>query len=119
MFRDFAIATAFGVKLDAERKAGSRGRALALVVSTVLSLPGCRLAFGYTDAVSMATIGGGAVTFIVGPVTGAALGASSDVVARGIAAAGVIKFTAIMIVTPLVAKAAGLNFLRCSHCMAG
>lgn len=56
----------------------------------------------------MATIGGGAVTFIVGPVTGAALGASSDVIALSIAA-GVIKSIAIMIVTPLVAKAAGLN----------
>ena len=65
-------------------------------------------AFGYTDAVSMATIGGGAVTFIVGPVTGAALGASSDVIALSIAA-GVIKSIAIMIVTPLVAKPAGLN----------
>ncbi|MCL7680012.1 malonate transporter subunit MadM, partial [Klebsiella pneumoniae] len=50
----------------------------------------------------------GAVTFIVGPVTGAALGASSDVIALSIAA-GVIKSIAIMIVTPLVAKAAGLN----------
>ena len=52
--------------------------------------------------------GGGAVTFIVGTVTGAALGASSDVIALSIAA-GVIKSIAIMIVTPLVAKAAGLN----------
>ena len=48
------------------------------------------------------------MTFIVGPVTGAALGASSDVIALSIAA-GVIKSIAIMIVTPLVAKAAGLN----------
>ena len=38
-------------------------------------------AFGYTSAVDMATIGGGAATFIVGPVTGAALGASSEVIA--------------------------------------
>ncbi|HCT8728082.1 TPA: malonate transporter subunit MadM [Klebsiella pneumoniae] len=111
MFRDFAIiATAFGVKLDELKKAGLAG-ALALVVSTVLSFYLGAIvawAFGYTDAVSMATIGGGAVTFIVGPVTGAALGASSDVIALSIAA-GVIKSIAIMIVTPLVAKAAGLN----------
>jgi malonate transporter MadM subunit len=110
MFRDFAIiATAFGVKLDELKKRASR--ALALVVSTVLSFYLGAIvawAFGYTDAVSMATIGGGAVTFIVGPVTGAALGASSDVIALSIAA-GVIKSIAIMIVTPLVAKAAGLN----------
>lgn len=111
MFRDFAIiATAFGVKLDELKKAGLAG-ALALVVSTVLSFYLGAIvawAFGYTDAVSMATIGGGAVTFIVGPVTGAALGASSDVIALSIAA-GVIKSIAIMIVTPLAAKAAGLN----------
>ena len=34
-------------------------------------------AFGYTDAVSMTTIGAGAVTYIVGPVTGAAIGAAA------------------------------------------
>ncbi len=110
MFRDFAIiATAFGVKLD-ELKSGPRGRAGAGRLHRALLLPGAIVAraFGYTDAVSMATIGGGAVTFIVGPVTGAALGASSDVIALSIAA-GVIKSIAIMIVTPLVAKAAGLN----------
>ena len=45
---------------------------------------------------------------VVGPVTGAALGASSDVIALSIAA-GVIKSIAVMILTPLVAKAAGLN----------
>ncbi len=111
MFRDFAIiSTAFGVKLDELKKAGLAG-ALALVVSTVLSFYRRAIvawAFGYSAAVRLATIGGGAVTFIVGPVTGAALGASSDVIALS-SAAGVIKSTAIMIVTPLVAKAAGLN----------
>ena len=59
MFRDFAIiATAFGVKLDELKKAGLAG-ALALVVSTVLSFYLGAIvawAFGYTDAVSMATI---------------------------------------------------------------
>ena len=39
------------------------------------------VAFGYPDAVSMTTIGAGAATYIVGPVTGTAIGASSDVVA--------------------------------------
>ena len=111
MFRDFAIiSTAFGVKLEELKKAGMAG-ALALVISTVLSFYLGAIvawAFGYTDAISMATIGAGAVTFIVGPVTGAALGASSDVIALSIAA-GVIKSIAVMILTPLVAKAAGLN----------
>ncbi len=43
------------------------------------------MAFGYTDAISMTTIGAGAVTYIVGPVTGAAIGATSDVMALSIA----------------------------------
>ena len=111
MFRDFAIiSTAFGVKLEELKKAGLAGL-LALIISTVLSFYlGAVVAwvFGYTDAVSMSTIGAGAVTFIVGPVTGAALGATSDVIALSIAA-GVIKSIAVMILTPLVAKAAGLT----------
>jgi hypothetical protein len=37
------------------------------------------VAFGYRDAVSVSTIGAGAATYIVGPVTGAALGAASGV----------------------------------------
>ena len=64
--------------------------------------------FGYTDTVSMATIGAGAVTFIVGPVTGAALGASSPVIAISIAA-GVVKSILVMILTPLMAPYIGLN----------
>ena len=111
MLRDFAIvSTAYGVDLGLIRKAGVTG-VVSLVLGIVLSfIVGgvVALMFGYTDAVSMATIGGGAVTFIVGPVTGAALGASSDVIALSIAA-GVIKSIAVMILTPLVAKAAGLN----------
>ena len=43
------------------------------------------LAFGYSDAVSVTTIGAGAITYIVGPVTGAALGADSTVMALSIA----------------------------------
>lgn len=61
MFRDFAIiSTAFGVKRRTE-KAGMAG-ALALVISTVLSFYLGAIvarAFGYTDAISMATIGAG------------------------------------------------------------
>ncbi|MCL1817099.1 MAG: malonate transporter subunit MadM, partial [Clostridiales bacterium] len=66
------------------------------------------LAFGYRDAASLATIGAGAVTFIVGPVTGAAVGASSDVVAISIAA-GVVKSIVVMICTPLIAPLVKLN----------
>ncbi|MBR2499814.1 MAG: malonate transporter subunit MadM, partial [Clostridia bacterium] len=64
-------------------------------------------AFGYRDAVSVCTIASGAVTFIVGPVTGTALGADSTVITISIAA-GVIKSIIVMIITPVVAKYIGL-----------
>lgn len=106
MLRDFAIvATAFEVHPGEARRAGWIG-ALALLLGTVV--PFCvgvcvARAFGYTDAVSLTTIGAGAVTYIVGPVTGAAIGASSDVMALSIAT-GVIKAIIVMVSTPVAAK---------------
>ncbi len=106
MLRDFAIvATAFEVQATEARRAGWIG-ACALLLGTVLPfiVGACvARAFGYTDAVSMTTIGAGAVTYIVGPVTGAAIGASSDVMALSIAT-GVIKAILVMIATPVAAK---------------
>ena len=64
--------------------------------------------WGYRDAVSLATIGAGACTYIVGPVTGAALGASSEVIALSIAA-GVVKTIAVTIFTPILAEKIRLN----------
>ena len=64
---------------------------------------GMASAFGYTDAVTLTTIGAGAVTYIVGPVTGTAIGASSDVIALSIAT-GVIKAIIVMVATPAAAK---------------
>ncbi|MEI2388031.1 malonate transporter subunit MadM [Breoghania sp. JC706] len=111
VFRDFAIvATAFGVKLEELKKAGIPG-VVALCVSMILSVvigAATAYAFGYTSPVDMATIGGGAATFIVGPVTGTALGASSDVIALSVAA-GVVKSISVMILTPFLAKIAGLD----------
>jgi len=63
---------------------------------------------GYADPVSLATIGAGACTFIVGPVTGTALGASSEVIAISIAT-GVIKTIFVTILTPLLARRIGLD----------
>jgi len=63
---------------------------------------------GYHDIKSVVTIGAGACTFIVGPVTGNAIGASSDVIAISIAI-GVIKSVLVTVMTPLVAKRIGLN----------
>jgi len=111
MLRDFAIvSTAFGARLEEIKKCGLAGTlslfigvGSAYVVGVALAL-----AFGYTDTVSLATIGAGAVTFIVGPVTGAALGASSPVIAISIAA-GVVKSILVMILTPIIAKSIGLD----------
>lgn len=111
MLRDFAIiATAYGADLSAIKKAGWVG-ALSVVIGVVLSFvvgAVVALAFGYGDAISITTIGAGAATYIVGPVTGTALGASSEVVALSIAA-GLVKSILVMIGTPLVAKYIGLN----------
>lgn len=111
MFRDFAIiATAFGASFDEIKKAGFSG-VLSLVIGVIVSFiagVAFALAFGYTDAISLTTIGAGAVTYIVGPVTGAALGASSEVITISIAA-GLVKSIVTMIGTPFIAKYIGLD----------
>jgi malonate transporter MadM subunit len=63
---------------------------------------------GYQDAKSITTIGAGACTFIVGPVTGAAVGANSAVIAISIAV-GVIKSIFVTISTPFLAKRLGID----------
>ena len=66
------------------------------------------LIFGYNDAVSITTIGAGAATYIVGPVTGSALSADSDVIALSVAV-GLIKSILVMILTPFIAPYIKLN----------
>jgi malonate transporter MadM subunit len=114
MLRDFAIvATAFGVDFAEIRKAGLSG-VVALLAGVVVSFivgAAVAYAFGYTDAVSMTTIGAGAATYIVGPVTGTAIGASSEVIALSVAA-GLIKSVLVMIGTPFVARSIGLDNAR-------
>jgi malonate transporter MadM subunit len=121
MLRDFAIvATAFEVDVAQARKAGLIG-AVALGLGTVLPFVVgviVAAAYGYTDAVSLTTIGAGAITYIVGPVTGAALRASSPVIALSIAT-GVLKAVLVMIGTPFVAKAIGLNNPRSAMVFGG
>lgn len=111
MFHDFAIvSTAFGADLREIKKVGVVG-VLSLVFGLVTSwIAGVAIAymFGYRSPVDLCTIGAGVATFVVGPVTGAALGASSEVIAISIAA-GVVKSVLVMIMTPFVAKAIGLN----------
>lgn len=121
MLRDFAIvATAFEVDAIEARRAGLLG-VVALALGTVLPFlvgAGVALAFGYTDAVSVTTIGAGAITYIVGPVTGAALGASSAVMALAIAT-GVFKAVLVMVGTPLVARFIGLDNPRSAMAYGG
>jgi len=111
MFRDFAIiATAFGAKLEDIKSAGVIGAA-SIIIGVVLSFViGAVVAvvFGYTDPIAISTIGAGAVTYIVGPVTGTALGAGSDVIALSVAA-GLVKSILVMVGTPLVAGVIGLD----------
>jgi malonate transporter MadM subunit len=121
MLRDFAIvATAFEVQATEARKAGLVG-AVSLLLGTVLPfIVGALVAraFGYSDAVSMTTIGAGAVTYIVGPVTGAAIGASSDVMALSIAT-GLVKAIIVMVGTPIAARFLALKTPRSAMVFGG
>jgi len=121
MLRDFAIvATAFEVDAIEARRAGLLG-VVSLGLGTILPFIVGGLvaaAFGYTDAISITTIGAGAITYIVGPVTGAALGADSAVMALSIAT-GVFKAVLVMIGTPLVARFIGLDNPRSAMAYGG
>jgi len=121
MMRDFAIvATAFEVHVDEARRAGLIG-AVALLLGTLIPFAvGASVAWslGYTDAVAMTTIGAGAVTYIVGPVTGAAIGASSDLMALSIAT-GLIKAIMVMVFTPAAARFMGLDNPRAAMVFGG
>jgi len=111
MFRDFAIvATAYGVKIETLKHAGIVG-ALSILIGVILSFfvgAITAISFGYSDPISITTIGAGAATYIVGPVTGSALGANSEIIALSIAA-GLVKSILVMIVTPIVAPRIGLD----------
>ncbi|KAF3999084.1 malonate transporter subunit MadM [Glaciimonas immobilis] len=121
MLRDFAIvATAFEVQATEARRAGMIGVVSLLLGTLVPFIVGASVAyaFGYSDAVSMTTIGAGAVTYIVGPVTGAAIGASSDVMALSIAT-GLLKAIMVMVGTPIAARFLGLKTPRSAMVFGG
>ena len=109
--RDFTIiASSFGASVDEVKKCGWAcpislliGVSSAFMIGAIVAI-----SFGYTDAVSITTIAAGAVTFVVGPITGTALGAASEVLALSVTV-GLIKTVFIMIFTPLVAKKIGLT----------
>jgi malonate transporter MadM subunit len=111
MMRDFAIvSTAMGASFSEIKKAGFVG-ILSLFIGIIITFfigGSIGYVMGYTDVKSFTTIGAGACTFIVGPITGAAIGASSDIIAMSIAI-GVIKSIIVTICTPLIAKRIGLD----------
>ncbi len=111
MFRDFAIvSTAMGASFSIIKKTGLAG-VISLMVGVILSFfvgASIAVAMGYQDAASITTIGAGACTFVVGPVTGTAVGASSEIIAISIAT-GVVKSILVTIGTPLVAKYISLD----------
>ena len=111
MMRDFAIvSTAFGVHISELKKAGIAG-VISIFAGVIISfVVGAAVAvmFGYTDPTAITTIGAGAVTYIVGPVTGEAIGASDAVITLSVAA-GLVKSILVMIGTPLIAKRIGLD----------
>ena len=111
MLRDFSVvATAMGADLSKIKQAGWAG-IVGLFSGVFFSFfVGVLLAFllGYRHIESLTTIGAGACTYIVGPITGAAVGAGSDVIAISIAI-GVVKTIVATIGTPLIAKTIGLD----------
>ena len=121
MLRDFAVvSTAFEVDVGEAWRAGAiafvavgLGTAIPFVVGAA-----CAWGFGYKDAVSLATIGAGANAYIIGTATGTALGATSPVIALSIAT-GVLKAVLVMVGTPLVAKAIGLDNPRAAMVYGG
>lgn len=121
MLRDFAIiSTAYGARLEEIKNTGLIG-VLSLFLGVLASFVAgvvIALLFGYTDAVALTTIGAGAVTYLVGPVTGTAIGASSEVLALSVAA-GLTKSVVTMIATPILAKYIGLNNPRTAMIFGG
>lgn len=110
MLRDFTIvATAMGASLYLIKRSGLLGLVSLLAGIGLFFIVGVliALAWGFRDAASICTIGAGACTYIVGPVTGAAVGASSEVIALSIGT-GLVKTIAVTIFTPIVAKRIGL-----------
>ena len=109
--RDFTIiASSYGASIQEVKKCGwaCPVSLLAGVISAFAIGAMVAVAFGYRDAVDIATIAAGTVTFVVGPITGTALGAASEVLALSVTV-GLVKTVFIMIFTPFVAKKIGLT----------
>jgi malonate transporter MadM subunit len=111
MFRDFTIvATAISASFLLIKKSGVAGMISLLLGLVIFFTAGVVLGWiwGFRDAVALTTIGAGACTYIIGPITGAAIGASSDIIALSIGI-GVVKTITVTVLTPFLAKRIGLN----------
>jgi malonate transporter MadM subunit len=111
MLRDFTIvATAISASFFLIKKSGVLGMISLFFGIVIFFSVGVTLGWiwGFRDAVSLTTIGAGACTYIVGPITGAAIGASSDIIALSIGI-GVVKTICVIILTPILAKRIGLD----------
>ena len=109
--RDFTlIASSYGASIQEVKKCGWACplSLLAGVVSGFAVGAVIAVCFGYRDAVDIATIAAGSVTFVVGQITGTTLGAASEVIALSVAL-GLVKTIFIMLFTPLIAKKIGLT----------
>jgi malonate transporter MadM subunit len=111
MLRDFAIvATAFGADWDELKKSGALGCVSIILGVALAYLAGATIAFafGYRDPAEIVTIGAGAVTYIVGPLTGEALGVDSEIITLSIAA-GLVKSILVMVLTPALSGLLQIN----------
>ena len=111
MFRDFTIvATAISASFFLIKKSGLAGMISLFLGLIIFFIGGVALgwAWGFRDPIALTTIGAGACTYIIGPITGAALGASTDIIALSIGI-GVVKTITVTIFTPILAKRIGLD----------
>lgn len=121
VIRDFVIiSTAYGAEWSEIKKCGLFGFVSIFIGITLSYTTGAVVAyaFGYHDLISVATIAAGSVTFVVGPVTGAAIGADSAVIAISVVA-GLVKSIAVMLLTPFVARPIGLTTPRAAMIYGG
>lgn len=111
MLRDFAIlSTAFGASVQEIKKAGWIGVASLFIGMFFNFTVGVIIAhlFGYSDPGDIATLASGTCTFIVGPITGNAVGAQSEIITLSIAA-GVTKVLIVSVITPLIKNIVGIK----------
>ena len=121
MFRDYCIlATAFGARIEVIKQGG-----LVMIISLLIGVIGgyaigavCGYIMGIRTSADLACFAAGCVTFVVGPVTGSATGAS-DIVNTLSVSAGVVKSVLTMIITPFLAGPLGINNPKSAMCFGG